>query len=112
MTKLAFEKDAISQMTLQVMQAVLAENEKTQKLTEDGLGPLALASALSDFYQISSILGSGHQVMDADQMTEFEDYGLDLIDRLAYQLRLMGIMDQRDMMSHIYVSLAVWLVRR
>lgn len=112
MTTLAFEIDAISQMTLQVMQAVLAENKKTQKLTEDGLGPLALASALSDFYQISSILESGHQVMDTDQMTEFADYGLDLIDRLAYQLRLMEIMDQRDMMSYIYVSLAVWLARR
>ena len=54
MTKLAFETDAISQMTSLVMQAVLAENEKKQTLTEYGLGPLALASALSDFYQISS----------------------------------------------------------
>ena len=49
--------------------------------------------------------------MDTDQITEFADYGLDLLDRLAYQLRLMEIMDQRDRMSHIYVSLAVWLVR-
>ena len=112
MTKLAFEIDAISQMTLQVMQVVLAENEIKQKLTEDGLGPLALASALSDFYQISSILESGQQVMDSDQLTEFADYGLDLIDRLAYQLRLMEIMDQRDRMSRVYASLAVWLVRR
>ena len=112
MTRLAFEIDAISQMTLEVMQTVLAVNEKKQKLTEDGLGPFALASALSDFYQISSILESGQQVMDTEQITEFADYGLDLVDRLAYQLRLLEITDQRDQMSHIYVSLALWLVRR
>jgi hypothetical protein len=112
MTTLATEVDAISQMTLQVMQAVLAENEKQQKLTEDGLGPVALASALSDFYQISSIMESGNGVMDTDQVSEFAEYGLELLDRLAYQLRLMEIMDQRDKMAHIYASLAVWLVRR
>ncbi len=112
MTRLVFEIDAMSQMTLQVMQAVLAENEKKQKLTEDGLGPLALAAALSDFYQISSILESGQQAMDADQFTEFADYGLDLVDRLAHQLRLLEITNQRDRMSRIYVSLALWLVRR
>ena len=112
MTTLAIEVDAISQMTLQVMQAVLSENEKKQKLTEDGLGPVALASALSDFFQISSIMESGNEVMDTDQISEFADYGLDLLDRLAYQLRLMEIMDQRERMAHIYVSLALWLVRR
>ena len=112
MTTLAFKIDAISQMTLQLMQAVLRENEKKRILTEDGLGPVALASALSDFYQISSIMESGNGVMDTDQVAEFADYGLDLLDRLAWQLRLMDIMDQRDRMAHIYVSLAVWYVRR
>ena len=112
MTTLAFEIDAISQMTLEVMQAVLTENEIKQKLNEDGLGPVALASALSDFYQISSIMESGNGVMDSDQVSEFAEYGLDLLDRLAWQLRLMEIMDQRDRMAHIYASLAVWLVRR
>ena len=112
MTTLATEVDAISQMTLEVMQAVLSENDKKQVLNEDGLGPVALASALSDFYQISSIMESGNQVMDSDQVSEFADYGLDLLDRLAYQLRLLEITDQRDRMAHIYVSLAVWLVRR
>ncbi len=112
MTTLATEVDAISQMTLEVMQAVLSENEKKQVLNEDGLGPVALASALSDFYQISSIMESGHQVMDTDQVSGFADYGLDLLDRLAYQLRLLEITDQRDRMAHIYASLAVWLVRR
>ena len=111
MTTLAYKIDAISQMTLQVMQVVLTENEKTQKLTEDGLGPVALASALSDFYQITSIMESGNAVMDTAQISEFAEYGLDLLDRLSYQLRLMEIMDQRDRMAHIYASLAVWLVR-
>ncbi|MGD8556824.1 MAG: hypothetical protein PVJ14_05700 [Chromatiales bacterium] len=99
-------------MTLEVMQAVLAENGKEQKLAEDGLGPVALASALSDFYQISSIMENGNGEMDSDQISEFADYGLDLLDRLAYQLRLMEIMHQRDRMACIYASLAVWLVRR
>jgi hypothetical protein len=111
-TRLVFDIDAISQMTLEVMQAVLAENEKEHKLAEDGLGPVALASALSDFYQISSIMESGNGVMDSDQISEFAEYGLDLLDRLAYQLRFMEIMDQRDRMAHIYASLAVWLARR
>lgn len=112
MTTLATEVDAISRMTLEVMQAVLAENEKQQKLTEDGLGPLALASALSDFYQISSIMESGNGVMDSDQVSEFAEYGLDLLDRLAWQLRMMEIMDQRERMAHIYASLGLWLVHR
>jgi hypothetical protein len=55
---------------------------------------------------------NGNGEMDSDQISEFADYGLDLLDRLAYQLRLMEIMHQRDRMACIYASLAVWLVRR
>ena len=61
MNVLVFEIDAISQLNLEIMQAVIAKNEEDQKLSEDGLGPLALASALSDFYMISSSLESGQK---------------------------------------------------
>jgi hypothetical protein len=112
MTILSLEIHAISNMALEVMKRVLAENEKSQKLTEDGLGPLSLASALSDFFQISDALENGGQSLDDEQRDEFGDYGLDLLDRLAYQLRQLEIHDQRDSMSRIYASLAVWLARR
>ena len=112
MNKLTFQINDISDMALQVMMAVINKNEETQKLTEDGLGPLALASALSDFFQISSVLENGEQVMDPEQIAEFADYGMDLLDRLAYQCRQLDILDQRETLWRIYPSLAVWLVRR
>ena len=112
MNVLVFEIDAISQLNLEIMQAVIAKNEELQKLSEDGLGPLALASALSDFYMISSSLESGHNHMDAEQMAEFGDYGMDLLDRLSAQLRHLEILDQREKLSRVYASLAVWLARR
>ncbi len=111
MKLLLSEIDAISELAVQVMKAVLEKNEETKKLTEDGLGPLALASALSDFFMIASTLESGQNQLDEEQMAEFGDYGLDLLDRLAYQLRLLEIMDQRERMSRVYTSLGVWLVR-
>jgi hypothetical protein len=112
MNKLTFQINDISDLALQVMMAVINKNEETQKLTEDGLGPLALASALSDFFQISSALENGAQTLDPEQMAEFGDYGMDLLDRLAYQCRQLDILDQRETLWRIYPSLAVWLVRR
>ena len=112
MNKLTFQINDISDLALQVMKAVIDKNEETQKLTEDGLGPLALASALSDFFQISSALENGAQTLDPEQMAEFGDYGMDLLDRLAYQCRQLDILDQRETLWRIYPSLAVWLVRR
>jgi len=111
MNKLTFQINDISELALQVMKAVINKNEETQKLTEDGLGPLALASALSDFFQISSAIENG-QTLDPEQMAEFGDYGMDLLDRLAYQCRQLDILDQRETLWRIYPSLAVWLVRR
>lgn len=111
MKVLLSEIDAVSELAVQIMKVVLDKNEETKKLTEDGLGPLALASALSDFFMIASTLESGQNQLDDEQMAEFGDYGLDLLDRLAYQLRLLEIMDQRERMSRVYASLGVWLVR-
>ena len=111
MKAIVFEIDAISQLNLEIMQAVIAKNEELQKLSEDGLGPLALASALSDFYMISASLESGQNQLDAEQIAEFGDYGMDLLDRLSAQLRHLEILDQRETLSRIYASLALWMVR-
>lgn len=112
MSTLVFDINNISQLALQIMQSILAKNEETQKLTEDGLGPLALASAMSDFFMISDSIEGGHNTLDAEQMDEFADYGLDLVDRLASQLRMLEIMDQRETLSRVYASLGVWMARR
>ena len=111
MKAIVFEIDPISQLNLEIMQAVITKNEEIQKLSEDGLGPLALASALSDFYMISASLESGHNQLDADQMAEFGDYGMDLLDRLSAQLRHLEILDQRELLSRVYASLALWMAR-
>ena len=111
MKAIVFEIDPISQLNLEIMQAVITKNEELQKLSEDGLGPLALASALSDFYMISASLESGHNQLDAEQMAEFGDYGMDLLDRLSSQLRHLEILDQRELLSRVYASLALWMAR-
>jgi hypothetical protein len=111
MNPLVPEIAGISELALQVMQAILSKNEKTEQLTEDGLGPLALASALSDFFMISDTLENGSNQLDSEQMAEFGDYGLDLLDRLASQIRQLEIMDQRENMARVYASLGTWLAR-
>ncbi len=112
MSTLTFGIDSISDSTRRIMQAAIAANEQSQKLTEDGLGPLALANALSDFFQIASILENGIQHLDHEQMAEFAEYGIDLLDRLAYQLRQLEILEQRENMARVYASISVWFARR
>ena len=43
---------------------------------------------------------------------EFSAYGLDLLDRLAFLVRKLEIMDQRDTVARMFASMAVWLSRR
>ena len=112
MNKLVIEIDAISQLSLEIMQAILARDTEAQKIMNDEDGPLALASALSDFFQIAASLESDESYMDSDDLTEFGSYGLDLLDRLDFLVRKLEIMDQRDNVSRVLPSLAVWLARR
>ena len=51
MNNLVIEIDAISEMALQVMQAILARTEEAQAIMEDESGPLALTKALSNFFR-------------------------------------------------------------
>ena len=111
MSRLVIEIDTISQLTLEIMQAILAREAEAQEIMNDDSGPLALASALSDFFQIAASLESDQNYMDSDDLTEFGAYGLDLLDRLDFLVRKLEIMDQRENVSRVIPSLAVWLAR-
>lgn len=111
MNKLVLKIDAISPLALEIMQAILARDTEAQKIMNDEDGPLALASALSDFFQLAAALESDESYMDADDLSEFGSYGLDLLDRLDFLVRKLEIMDQRDNVSRLLPSLAVWLAR-
>ena len=112
MTSLVIEVHAMSDSALQVMKRVIDENERTQQITDEASGPIALASALSDFFQLASGLEHEGQQPDAEVMTELAHYALDLFDRLSYQLRQLDIHDQRDNLARVFASLAVWFARR
>ena len=111
MKNLTIEIDAISQLSLEIMQAILARDAEAQKIMNDEDGPLALASALSDFFEIAAALESEASYMDTDDLSEFGSYGLDLLDRLDFLVRKLEIMDQRDNVSRVLPSLAAWLAR-
>ena len=112
MSVLVFEINAISELALQVMQAVVTKNAETQTIQEDDSGPLAVAAALSDFFEICAALESGNGWMDTEQISEFADYGLDLLDRMAYQARELSVFDKQEHLFRLYPSLALWLIRR
>ena len=111
MNNLVIEIDVISQSALEIMQAILAREAEAQEIMNDDSGPLALASALSDFFQIAASLESDQNYMDSDDLTEFGAYGIDLLDRLDFLVRKLEIMDQRENVSRVIPSLAVWLAR-
>jgi hypothetical protein len=107
-----FEIDAISDLALQVMQAILAKNDELKEIPEDESGPLALARALSDFFEIAAALESGAGSMEPDELDEFCGYGLELLDRQSFMVRRLGITDQRDRIARLFASMGVWIARR
>ncbi|MEA1890990.1 MAG: hypothetical protein U9N50_14585 [Pseudomonadota bacterium] len=111
MNNLVIEIDAISQMALKTMQAIMARDAEAQKIMGDDTGPRTLASALSDFFQTAATLEPDECYMDPDDMSEFGAYGLDLLDRLDFLVRKLEIMDQKENLSRVVPSLAVWLAR-
>ena len=111
MNNLVFEIDAISQLALKVMKAILAREEEAQGIMQDDSGPLALASALSEFFEVAAAVEADQFHLDSDELTEFGAYGLDLLDRLDFLVRKLEIMDHRDDVSRVFPSLAVWLAR-
>ncbi len=109
---LRIENDAISDLALEVTQAVLARSEEAQSIMEDQSGPIALARALSDFFQVAGVLEAGAVKLDQEELEEFCAYGLDLLDRLAFLVRKVEIMDKRDTVARMFASMGVWVARR
>lgn len=112
MNILVFEIDAISDLALRVMQSVLERSEQAQEIMGHASGPLELARALSDFFQIAGALEADQFHLESDELNEFGAYGLDLMDRLAFLVRKLEIMDQRDAVARMFASMGVWLARR
>src|SRR5210317_1366087 len=102
MNNLVFEIDAISQLALKVMKAILARDEEAQAIMQDDSGPLALASALSEFFEVAAAVEADQCHLDSDELTEFGAYGLDLLDRLDFLVRKLEIMDHRDDVSRVF----------
>jgi hypothetical protein len=109
---LVIQNDAISDLALEVTQAVLARSEEAQTIMEDASGPLDLARALSDFFQMAGALESGAAQLEQDDLNELCAYGLDLLDRLAFLVRKVEIMDKRDTVARMFASMGVWVARR
>ena len=112
MSSLVLEIPVISDLALEIMKRVIDENEKTQKITDEQSGPIPLASAMSDFFQLASALENGEQLEDSAAISELAHYALDLVDRLQAQLWYLDIHDQRDRLSRLFASLAVWFARQ
>ena len=109
---LVIDNASISDLALEVTQAVLARNEEAQSIMENQSDPLALARALSDFFQIAGALESGAAQLEQEDLDEFCAYGLDLLDRLAFLVRKVEIMDKRDTVARMFASMGAWVARR
>jgi hypothetical protein len=112
MKPLVIENDVISDLALDVTQAVLARSEEAQAVMGDPSGPIELARALADFFPVAGALESGVAHLDQEQLQEFCAYGLDLLDRLAFLVRKVEIMDKRDTVARMFASMGVWMARR
>jgi hypothetical protein len=112
MNSLVIEIPVISDLALEIMKCVIDENDKTHKITDEQSGPIPLASAMSDFFQLASALENGQQLEDSAAISELAHYALDLVDRLKAQLWYLDIHDQRDRLSRLFASLAVWFARQ
>jgi hypothetical protein len=67
---------------------------------------------LSDFFQIAGALESGAVRLEQEEVDEFCAYGLDLLDRLAFLVRKIEIMDKRETVARMFASMGVWVARR
>lgn len=112
MSRVVLKIDAISDLALEVMKVILErEAEARQVMGEDG-APLELAAALSEFFQAAAALEADRMRLEPEELNEFGAYGLDLLDRLSFLVRKLELMDARETMSRVFVSLAVWFAGR
>lgn len=108
---LIFDIEGINDRALEVTKAIVDRNEQTGKIEHKESGPLAVAAALSDFFEIATALDQGAVWLESDEMSEFADHGLDLLDRLAYQLLVLEVMEHRGNMALVFASIGLWLSR-
>jgi hypothetical protein len=112
MSRLIPDIDGINDKALEVTKAIVDRNEETGKIDSAEAGPLAVAAALSDFFEIASALDQGAVFFESGELAEFAAHGLDLFDRLAYQLLVLEVMEHRENMAVVFASLGLWLARR
>jgi hypothetical protein len=109
---LILDIDGINDRALEVTKAIVDRNEQTGKIENPEAGPLAVAAALSDFFEIATALDQGAIFLESEELAEFAEHGLDLLDRLAYQLLVLEVMEHRENMAVIFASIGLWLSRR
>jgi chemotaxis protein histidine kinase CheA len=112
MSRLIFDLDGINDKALEITKAIVDRNEATGKIDSPDAGPLAVAAALSDFFEIAAALDQGAVFFETDELAEFAAHGLDLLDRLAYQLLVLEVMEHREDMALVFASIGIWLARR
>lgn len=112
MPPISIEIPVISDLALEIMKPVVDINEKTQKIADEQSGPIPLAAAMSDFFQLSSALENGEKLEDPTAISDLAHCALDLVDRLQSQLWYLDIHNQRDNLSQLFVSPAVWFARQ
>jgi len=112
MSRLIFDIDGINEKALEVTKAIVDRNEATGKIDSPDAGPLAVAAALSDFFEIASALDQGAVEFEQDELAEYAAHGLDLFDRLAYQLLVLEVMEHRENIAAVFASIGIWLARR
>lgn len=111
MSRLIFEIEAIADLAKQVAQDLVARNEQTNKIDSEQAGPVAVAAALSDFFEAAVALDDGKLYLEGPELAEFGDFGINLLDRLSYQLLVLEIMERLDDMALIFASFGVWSSR-
>lgn len=111
MSTLVFEIPQIAELAERSMQAVLKQEEDAQMIMGQAHGPRELEAAFSDYFQIAAAIELGEAELESDDLDDFADYGLDLLDRLSYLIRQLELMDFRNDMACAVPSFALWLAR-
>lgn len=112
MSILSIDIGTASEHALAAMKAVVDKNEREQVMPNEPAGPLRVAQALSDFFQMASAIENSEDAVDAQDIAGVAEYALDLFDRVAFQLNELQITDQREHVSRLFATMSVWFARR
>lgn len=112
MTILTIDIGTASEHALAAVKAVVDKNERERVMPDEPAGPLRVAQALSDFFEMASAIENSEGEVDKKDMTGVADYALDLFDRVAFQLNELQITNQRGNISRLFAIMSVWFARR